>query len=147
MPRGRKGATKPTMAKAKRRVARQKKQAATKNKDTYFMKAQLTCTIAPTQGVTVANYISWFPQLLNATSDIGVTQNSEFMFWAKVYDQVRVNSVHIRVVPKANVLDQANAQNDAAFRVTGDGLIHTCIDRDDKPPSNISALLRYHCVS
>lgn len=124
-------------------MASKKKSQAKKNMDTFFLKAQMMATLTPQQGVVVSNYLSWFPQLLNATSPYGIAQNTEFAFWCKLYDQVRVNSMTIRVVPKANVLDQINAQNDASFRVTGDGLIHHVIDRDSAPPQNINALQRY----
>lgn len=136
-------AKKPTMRKFRRKFARKQKSKASKNMDTYFLKANMTCTIAPQQGVVVANYLSWFPQLLDPTSAYGIAQSSEFNFWKKVYDQVRVNSMTIRVVPKANVLDQAIAQDDAAFRVTGDGLVHCVVDRDSLPPQNINNLTRY----
>lgn len=127
----------------RKRIARKKKAQAAQNKDTFFLKAQMMATLTPTQGITVANYLSWFPQLLNATSPYGVAQNAEFNFWCKLYDQVRVNSMTIHVVPKANVLDQTNAQNDGSYRVTGDGLIHHVIDRDSIGPQNINALQKY----
>ena len=140
---GARKASKPAVAKAKRQVARKKKAQARANKDTFFLNAQMMATLTPQQGFKVANYLSWFPQLLNATSSYGVANNSEFQFWCRIYDQVRVNSMTIKVVPKANVLDQAVAQDDAGFRVTGDGLVHHVIDRDDVPPQNITALQRY----
>lgn len=140
---GRKGGKMPTVAKAKKQMANKKKSQAQKNKDTFFLRANMTATITPSQGAVVNNYISWFPQLLNATSPWSVTNNADFRFWSKVYDQVRVNSIHLRVVPKANVLDQQGAQNDAQYTVTGDGLIHTCIDRDNQPPASVSSLQRY----
>lgn len=144
-----KGAARKTMRKQVARkpmrkvLAKKKKAQASQNKDTFFLKAHMEAVLTPAQGVTVANYLSWFPQLLNATSAYGVANNAEFQFWCKLYDQVRVNSMTIRVVPKANVLDQTNAQKDADFRVTGDGLIHHVIDRDGVGPQNISLLQRY----
>lgn len=136
-------APKRAVRKAKRQIARKKKVQASHNKDTFFLKAKMEAVLTPSQGVTVSNYLSWFPQLLNATSAYGIANNPEFQFWSKLYDQVRVNSMTIRVVPKANVLDQTNAQNDGTYRVTGDGLIHHVIDRDGAGPQNVSLLQRY----
>jgi len=49
----------------------------------------------------------------------------------------------MKVTPKGNVLDQANAQNDTLFNNSGDGLVHTCIDRDGVAPSSTAVISRY----
>lgn len=120
----------PTMKRAKKMLARRKKSMAKKNMDTYFLRTRITASILPSQGITVSNYISSFWKLLDQTSAVGVTQSSEFTLFSNIYDRVRVNRMRIRVVPKANVLDQATAQNDANLTVSGDGRVHTAIYRD-----------------
>jgi len=134
---------KPSMAKAKAMVSKSKKRAKSKNMDTFYLAAKTVALITPSQGGTVSNYVSWWIQLLTATTNVGVSQNAEFNLYRTMYDQVRVNSVSIKIVPKANVLDQRQAQNDALVNNSGDGLIHTAIDRDDQPPANIARLTRY----
>lgn len=118
------------MKKAKRALANRKKRMAKKNMDTFFLRTKVTAAIVPSQGVTVANYISSFWKLLDATSAVGVTQSSEFGMYCKIYDRVRVNRLRVRVVPKANVLDMSAAQNDAALNLIGDGKVHTAIYRE-----------------
>lgn len=140
MPRMRKSkkTSKPTLRKAKRVVAKAHKKAAKKNLDTFFLKAKSLYTMVPTQGVTVANYVYQGAQLLPQ-----LTANAEFQLYRIQYDRFRVNKVTMRVVPKAPNLDAVLAQSDAEVTVSGDGCIHTCIDRDGIAPSSIAAISRY----
>lgn len=136
-------ARKPTMAKAKRMVAGQKKRQYTKNMDTFYLKAKIEGVANPVQGATVANYLSmWFP-LLSATAGAPVTNNAEFKLYQGMYDRVRINSVKLTLKPKANVLDLFNAQNDGILNATGSGVYHHVVDRDDQPPASIPRLSRY----
>lgn len=121
---------KKTMKKAVRRVAQRKKGMAKKNMDTYFLRTRVLATIVPSQGATVANYIAAFWQLLDPTSVVGVTQSSEFGLFKNIYDRVRVNRMRVKITPKANVLDQQQAQNEADLNVSGDGKIHTAVLRE-----------------
>lgn len=137
--------SKPSMAKAKRMVTKQHKAKAKKNMDTYFLKTKNTVTVTPSQGVAVSNY---FYQAY--TLDPGNTggtalylQNAEFLLWKLQYDKFRVNSVKITVVPKANVLDQATHGSDSVLNSSGDGLVHTAIDRDGLAPSSKAIITRY----
>lgn len=124
-------------------IARQKKTAAKKNMDTFFYRGRVTGSIVPSQGVSVANYTSNFFQLMNPTSQWAITQFSEFKLFANIYDQVRINRMSIRIVPKATVLDQVNAQNEDALNVSGDGKVHTCVLRDASNYSaNVARMIR-----
>lgn len=127
---GQKSVPKKTYRKAKRQIANRKKRAAKKNMDTFFLRTRVMGTIVPSQGATVANYIASFWQLLDPTSVVGVTQSSEFGLFKNIYDRVRVNRMTIKITPKANVLDQVNAQNEDVVNVSGDGKIHTVILRE-----------------
>lgn len=134
---------KPTMAKAKRMVASSKKKAVKKNLDTFFLHAKIEGIVIPQQGATVSNYVQgWYP-LLDSTSGVPVTMNSEYKLYATMYDRVRVNSIKVTWKPKANVLDQANAQNDTTLTLVGGGVYHSVVDRDDQPPANVGRLSRY----
>jgi len=139
----RRAARKPTVARAKQIVAKTTKAKAKKNMDTFFLKARTQVTAIPTQGVVVANYLSLFFDLMNATAVQGVTQNAEFNLYRQLYDKVRINSIKITVQPKANMFTQDAAQNDAQLTLSGDGLVHTAVDRDGAAPGSIARLQRY----
>lgn len=128
----------------RRREAKHKKRQARNNTDTLFVPVDVTGILKPQQGVTVSNYLSWFPQLLaDPSSTISVQNANKFMVHAIMYDKVRINSMTLRIVPKANTLDQATAQNDATLTLTGDNMIHTCVDRNNCPPADITSLAQY----
>lgn len=123
---------------AKHLATKERKAKAKKNMDTFFLKATSVNTIVPTQGVSVANYVYGGVSLLGGN----LLANAEFNFYRLQYDKYRVNSVTVKWVPKANVLDQTVAQNDN-FNTTGDGKIHTCVDRDGNGPSSVALMSRY----
>lgn len=131
--------SKPTVRKAKRVVAKAHKKAAAKNMDTFFLKAKTIVSAVPAQGITVSNYMYMAAQLLPGN----LLMNTEFQLYRLQYDKFRVNKVTMKVTPKANVLDALLAQSDANATVSGNGVIHTCIDRDGVAPSSIAAISRY----
>jgi len=135
--------SKASVRKAKRSIAKTKKARAKKNMDTYFYRGRVVGSIVPQQGGTVANYTSNFFQLMNPTSQWAVTQFSEFKLFANIYDQVRINRMTVRIVPKATMLDQVNAQDEDALNVSGDGKVHTCVLRDASNYSaNVARMIR-----
>lgn len=136
--------SKPAMAKAKKMVTKQRKAKAKRNMDTFFLKAKTVATITPSQGIATSNYVSQTFSL-DPTGSTGSTylNNAEFNLWRLQYDKFRVNSVKITVTPKANVLDQANAQNNNSFNLSGDGVVHTVIDRDGYAPQSTAIMSRY----
>lgn len=136
---------KPNLKRAKNMVRKLHKSKAKRNMDTFFLKAKNMGVLSPTQGLTTSNYC-----YLNFTLDptvpnypLSFLSNAEFKLYASMYDKFRINTVKIRVTPKGNVLDLVNAQNDGAYTLTGDGMVHTCIDRDGSAPSNQAAISRY----
>lgn len=130
---------KPSLAKAKKMVTKYKSKRAAKNMDTFFLRAKSLFNVVPLQGTSVANYV------YNAAAALGgnLLSNAEFVFYRMQYDKFRVNSVTVKWTPKANVLDQAAGQDDAHYNLVGDGMIHTCLDRDGAAPSSIAAISRY----
>jgi len=139
-------ARKPSMKKAKAMVTKQRKQKAKRNMDTFFLKARNEGTITPSQGLTVANYVYWAVDLdpTNGSSyGMSHRNNAEFQLYKRMYDKYRINSVRVTVTPKANVLDAVVGQNDALYTLSGSGVIHTVVDRDDRAPSNVAAMTRY----
>jgi len=139
MPPKSKKMSKPSIKKAKQMVGKQHKSRAAKNMDTFFLKPKSLYTITPTQGVTVANYVYGTMPL----SGSNLWENSEFNFYRLQYDKFRVNSLTVKWLPKANVFDQAAAQGDGTFNLTGDGKIHIAIDRDGPAYSSQAVLSRY----
>jgi len=135
---------KATMAKAKKMVARQRKGKAKKNMDTFFFKSKVEATITPRQALApgVSNYIYNAFTLDPTGPNAAYMSNAEFNLYRGMFDKFRVNSVKVTFIPKGNVLDQAQAQNDA-LNNSGDGKIHHCIDRDSVGPSNIARIARY----
>lgn len=145
-----KRSAKPSMAKAKKMITKLHKSKAKKNMDTFFLKCKNGVTISPAQGVITSNFIyRGFSLDVTGSGDYAQNgtalflNNSEFQLYRLQFDKFRVNSVTVRVTPKANVLDQGAAQNDSSYNVTGDGLIHTCLDRDGLAPSSRAIISRY----
>jgi len=133
----------PTLAKAKKMVTKNHKAKAKKNMDTYFLKTKTLVNVVPTQGVTVGNYVyAQFTMDPTGTNANQFISNAEFQLWRLQYDKFRVNSVKITVTPKSNVFDVANNNNDA-INTIGDGVVHTCIDRDGIAPSSKALISRY----
>lgn len=122
-----------------------RKAKAKRNMDTFFLQVKNVGMITPTQGVAVSNYVynAWSLDPTAPSSGMSHLTNTEFILYQSMYDKYRINSITVTVTPKANVFDAANAQNDAAYTVTGDGCVHTCIDRDSVAPSNIAVISRY----
>lgn len=129
-------------AKAKRTMEKVNKKKKAKNMDTFSLTVKTSALMVPVQGVTVSNYVYTTVPLMNSTLYTGVTQNSEFILYRNMYDQVRINSVMVKVTPKANVLDQVYSQ-DNSLTTTGDGLFHTIIDRDAPGATSIQAWSKY----
>jgi len=116
-----------------------KKAKAARNMDTFFLKAKSIYNAVPKQGVAVANYLYGFAPLLGSN----LLNNAEFNLYRLQYDKYRVNSVTVKYIPKANVMDQASGQLDALYNLTGDGALHICVDRDSQAPSSTAAISRY----
>lgn len=124
-------------------VTKQRKQKAKRNMDTFYLKTKTLNTVGFTQGVAVSNYLYWSSTLDPTGTGAAYLTNAEFVLYSKMYDKFRVNSVKVTVKPKANFLALDQAQNDTDFTLSGDGLIHTCIDRDGLAPSSKSIVSRY----
>jgi len=135
---------KPSMAKAKKMVTKQRAKKAKKNMDTFFFKSKVEATITPRQALApgVSNYIYNAFTLDPTGPNAAYMTNAEFNLYRGMYDKFRVNSVKVTFIPKANVLGQDQAQNDA-LNNSGDGKIHHCIDRDSVGPSSIARIARY----
>ena len=133
---------KTTFASAKKVIRQVDKRKRKSNSDTFTLVCKTQANIVPAQGVLVANSFFTTVPLMDPVLSIGVTQNAEFNLYKNMYDQVRINSVMIKITPKANVLDQAVQQNDL-YNSSGDGMVHSVIDRDGSPPQSKNVFQRY----
>lgn len=133
--------SKPMVRRVKKVMYAQKKRAFKKGTDTFSLMCTSSAIVVPTQGIATANYVNLWVPLMDATAKTSFAQNADFSVYRYLYDRVRINSVLVKVTPKANVFDQANAQNDGTLNVTGDGLMHTAIDRDGPVPLSGSTAL------
>jgi len=113
--------------------------------DSINKKFICSATVAPTQGVTVANYLyNFFPICdQNAGTPTMLTQNAEFLLNCKLYDRWRPRGITVTYKPHANMLDVAVNQNDV-YNYNGDGMLHTIVDRNSAPNSgDIATFMRY----
>lgn len=134
------------LKRAQRKVERVQRKKAVQNKDTHSYKLVreflVPVTLAnPPQ--LAKNYIGTYQPL--AISD-GTYQSvwtfPEFALYCNQYDRVRVNSVTIQWIPKANVFDANNVFTNTSVVSSGDMCFHTAIDQDSKPALNIASLQR-----
>lgn len=137
---------KPSYKTAKKVVAKVAKKRAANNNDTFVLKPKMIYQLTPQQGVglTIANYLYWCQPINNYANLTAFQRNAEFQLYALQYDRFRINGFTLTCTPKANVLDQALAQDDNQFGgLLGDGMIHTCIDRNGNGPNSITKMSRY----
>lgn len=128
--------------KAKRVISKQKKSKVKQNLDTHYVKCVTSMSCTPSQGLTVSNYFSQSFLLTATASQTFYANNADFMLYKQMYDRYRVNRVRVKYTPKANVLDSTLIQA-ANLTMSGDGMFHTCIDRDGSGPAGIAQMTRY----
>lgn len=139
---GTKKVSKRAFRKAKKAIGNKKKAMAKKNMDTFFLRIRNTSTLTPTQGVSTPNYIYQFYTPSTATGISDFAKNADFQLYQKLYDRFRINRMNVKMIPKANVLDFVQGQNNGINQI-GDMVIHTAQDRDGIAPSSIGSLTRY----
>jgi len=115
------------------------------NKDVHSFVLKTQTVLVPVQGALVSNYMNVF--LSPAPGDGANAQtcalklSTEFALYKQMFDQFRVKSVSIKVVPKITQVD-ASALLTSGVTV-GRGVYYTVIDRDGPVPSSISAIKKY----
>lgn len=134
--------SKATKNKAIKSKSRSDKKKAKVNLDTKSVTCTTNVICNAGQGVLVNNYVyAGIPFAFNNPNSLGY--NQLYNFYCSQYQRVRINKMTVKVTPKVNVLDQGNAQLDANFALNGDGLVHTCIDRDSIAPASIATIQKY----
>lgn len=126
------------------------------NLDSRTEVIKVTSAIVPVEGERVSNFVYgyWSP---SPQFNAGVVPQSqplfaskEFTLFRNLYDQFRVNSVTLTVIPRYTMTDSATlvAIGDGSPpQITmGKGVYYTVEDRDGYAPSNIESLKRYASV-
>lgn len=132
--------------KAQRKVERAQRKKAKSNKDTHSLKLvrEFLVPAAPGTVSGVTNYVGTYQPLAIADGSPGsVWTWPEFQLYKQMYDRVRINSVNLQWIPKANVFDAETAMGSTTIEVNGDMNFHTVIDQDSRAPTNIPSLQRY----
>lgn len=147
--------------KPKVKKAAKKRRARENNMDTRTEIIKLTGAIVPTQyapggsqRVSNAVYGYWSPSpQFNAglvPQSMPLFASKEFSLYRNLYDQFRVNSITLTVIPRYTMTDAATlvALTDGTIpqMTMGKGVFYTVEDRDGVAPANIEALKRYASV-
>lgn len=135
-------------SRVKKAIDKKTKSQAKKNKDTKFVKCRLTCSLRPTNGandpsVTSNNWIYANFRMLQAknTAACSIENSSDFQLYRTLYDKVRINSMSVRIIPKANTLDLANAQQAGFNDNYGTNTMYSAIDLNSPLPWSNDALV------
>lgn len=127
---------------AMRVVSRKKRIQRKSNLDTFSCKLKMEYVQYPVQGVTVHNFIGGVVRLCDSTSVINPFACNDYLVYKRLYDDVRINRVTVRVKPMSNVQDSSNVLT-TGITNNGDGRVHTIIDRDSAPSQSIEFFKRY----
>jgi hypothetical protein len=147
--------------KPKVKKAAKKRRARENNMDTRTEIIKLTGAIVPTQftpggteRLSNAVYGYWSPSpQFNAglvPQSMPLFAAKEFSLYRNLYDQFRVNSITLNIIPRYTMTDAATlvALTDGLTpqMTMGKGVFYTVEDRDGVAPANIEALKRYASV-
>jgi len=142
--------TRKPRAPRKKKVARAKR-ARANNTDIVHQIIKMSGAVNPTQGTNVSNYVYWMnsvsPYLSGSQSvSQSLSSSTEFALYKQMYDQFRVHSVNIRVVPRYKTTEQVALNLTEATLTMGKNVFYSVIDRDGIAPSSIPALKRYSSI-
>lgn len=137
-----------------KKAAAKKRTKVMNNMDDHHVAIKLAGSLTPLNGqVTVSNYVYtyWSPGIgltTPAAQSNPLSQSAEFQLYRNMYDQWRVTSFNIRIIPRANVVDATNliVQNDNSAITQGKGVFYTVEDRDGIAPGYIGSLNKYASV-
>jgi len=151
----------PAKRRAYRKMRKSKRKSSKKvnNTDMYRFTVKQSTTINPVNWDTTkgsapfpSNYINAFfstaPGLATQSMTSPLNQSTEFALYRQMFDQFRVHSVTVKVIPRANMTEaialSATALNTSPNAVTvGRNVYYTLIDRDGPVPSSTSAIKKY----
>lgn len=144
----------PRRPRARKPRVRKNKNKKMDNEDVVRHTVKVTSAITPVQGITVSNYINVFlspnPGQGNANMTIPLTFSPEFLLYCQMYDQFRVHSITVKLVPRATQTEAvflAVESEGAAPAVTiGKNVFYSVEDRDGVANGNINTYKKYASV-
>ena len=111
-----------------------------------------TCSaVNPSQGTSISNYVYWMNSASPYLSGGQSVSNSlislpEFALYRQMYDQFRVHSVNIKVIPRARIAEQTALYTNLDSVTLGKNVFYSVIDRDGIAASSIPTLKKYSSV-
>ena len=112
----------------------------------------MTTAITPSQGLTVSNYVNFFvspaPGTGTGVITVPLLSTPEWALYRQMYDQCRVSSVTMKLIPRASMTEQSNliTLNDTSYLTAGKNVYYTVEDRDGYAPGSIPVLKKYASV-
>lgn len=124
------------------------------NEEVVKHTVKVTSAITPVQGITVSNYINVFlspnPGQGNSNMTVPLTFSPEFLLYCQMYDQFRVHSITIKLVPRAtqteNVFLAVESEGAAPAVTLGKNVFYSVEDRDGVANGNINTYKKYSSV-
>lgn len=123
------------------------------NKDDHYVNIQTSGTLTPIQGTkTLSNYVwtafSPSPTYLNPIQSIPLFNEPEFTLNRQMYDQFRVLSMTVKLIPRYTMADSTTlvGATDNNQITQGTGVFYSVIDRDGWGPGHVSALKKVASV-
>lgn len=143
--------TRKPRAPRKKKVARARRALKINNLEIVHQTIKTNSVVNPSQGTAISNYVYWMnsasPYLSGGQSvSNSLIQTPEFALYRQMYDQFRVHSVNIKVIPRANFTEQNALVALSANTTLGRNVFYSVEDRDGIAPSSIAALKKYSSV-
>lgn len=128
-----------------------RKKATMNNNDLCYRTIQASGGLTPTQGVAVSNYVgTWWSPIpsLSSTASNPLFNLPEFTLFRNMYDQFRVNSVSVKLIPRIKTAEAgALVTAEGAGNLTyGKGVLYSVEDRDGPAPFSIASMKRYASI-
>lgn len=124
------------------------------NEEVVRHTVKVTSAITPAQGALVSNYINVFvspnPGVGLSNMTVPLIYSPEYSLYCNMYDQLRVHSVSIKLIPRAtqteNVFLAVESEGAAPAVTMGKNVFYSVEDRDGVPPGNIATYKKYSSV-
>lgn len=130
----------------KARKSAAKRKATAQGLDQVRRSFKMTTALTPGQGVQVSNYIRSFvsPQPGATSGTVSWSTNPEVRLFRSMYDRYRINSVGIRIIPRANV--QLAIGVGGSSQNNSQGVYYVAMDRDSAVGGAVNQIKRLKSV-
>lgn len=141
---GRKRYARKSSTKRSKRVVKKRsvRKATAQGLDLVHKSFKMTSALTPGQGVSVSNYIRSFVSLApGATAGtLSWSTNPEVRMFRSMYDRFRINSVSIKIIPRANV--QLAIGVGGSSQNNSQGVYYVAMDRDSAVGGAVNQIRR-----